>query len=323
MPPRYPDLKSQSVAADRAQLKREIRAVAATLPRHIELAICAYIADVGYGQVKLLMQIRSDVLNVATLTAGRHRQPEDIAMNAQIPFRTPAGRPLPRQSSFGVASQAPAQDPAPVAFPKATNIARLDLVLQLLNERDRAFATSLLASAFNRRLSDKQAHWIGVLADRGEEIRDAKAAAGPAGAAPAAAPARPRDADVELGRIVEMFDLAAASLKWPKIRAEANGTTVTLSRAGESSNAPGAINIKSGDTYLGRIHTDGRLVLSVDGRAQPGLKDALQAIAADPEATAKAYGLRFGHCCFCGRELTAEESVGRGFGPICAERFGL
>lgn len=33
------------------------------------------------------------------------------------------------------------------------------------------------------------------------------------------------------------------------------------------------------------------------------------------------YGLQFGVCCVCGRELTDETSVARGIGPVCARRF--
>jgi hypothetical protein len=45
-------------------------------------------------------------------------------------------------------------------------------------------------------------------------------------------------------------------------------------------------------------------------------------VAADPEQAAVAYGKRFGQCSVCARELTNEDSINRGIGPICAERFG-
>lgn len=34
---------------------------------------------------------------------------------------------------------------------------------------------------------------------------------------------------------------------------------------------------------------------------------------------AKSYGLQFGRCCVCGRELTDPESVANGIGPVCAK----
>jgi hypothetical protein len=50
---------------------------------------------------------------------------------------------------------------------------------------------------------------------------------------------------------------------------------------------------------------------------------ALRAIAEDPVAVAKLYGQATGCCCFCGRELTNGASIAAGYGPICAEGFGL
>ena len=42
-----------------------------------------------------------------------------------------------------------------------------------------------------------------------------------------------------------------------------------------------------------------------------------------PQRWMEQYGKATGQCCVCGRELTNEESVSRGIGPICAERFGF
>jgi hypothetical protein len=42
----------------------------------------------------------------------------------------------------------------------------------------------------------------------------------------------------------------------------------------------------------------------------------------DPVGAAEAYGHLTGHCCICNRELTNPESVARGIGPICADKFG-
>lgn len=35
-----------------------------------------------------------------------------------------------------------------------------------------------------------------------------------------------------------------------------------------------------------------------------------------------AYGKKFGRCAVCNRELTDEESIERGIGPVCADRMG-
>lgn len=43
----------------------------------------------------------------------------------------------------------------------------------------------------------------------------------------------------------------------------------------------------------------------------------------DPAEAAKLYGKMTSRCCFCGHELSTGESVAVGYGPICAEHFGL
>ena len=42
----------------------------------------------------------------------------------------------------------------------------------------------------------------------------------------------------------------------------------------------------------------------------------------DPEKAAIAFGKAFGACAICHRTLTNDESIARGIGPICAEKFG-
>jgi hypothetical protein len=51
-------------------------------------------------------------------------------------------------------------------------------------------------------------------------------------------------------------------------------------------------------------------------------RDELRAILKDGLAAAVAYGRKTGCCAICSRTLTDPESVARGIGPICAERFG-
>ena len=47
------------------------------------------------------------------------------------------------------------------------------------------------------------------------------------------------------------------------------------------------------------------------------------AVAADPLNAAIAYGKKYGKCSVCARTLTDEDSINRGIGPVCAERFGF
>jgi len=61
---------------------------------------------------------------------------------------------------------------------------------------------------------------------------------------------------------------------------------------------------KPGATYRGKIVSE------------------LEAILADPRAASARYGQITSTCGICGRPLETEESVARGIGPKCAERFG-
>ena len=67
----------------------------------------------------------------------------------------------------------------------------------------------------------------------------------------------------------------------------------------------------------------GHLKASSTNLRDPGLVAALERAAKDPTAAARLYGQETGQCSCCGRELTRKESIDRGIGPICAERFGL
>lgn len=53
------------------------------------------------------------------------------------------------------------------------------------------------------------------------------------------------------------------------------------------------------------------------------IKEALDAIEADPVEALKAHGIDTGSCGCCGRELTDPGSIKRGIGPICWARGGF
>lgn len=122
---------------------------------------------------------------------------------------------------------------------------------------------------------------------------------------------------VDLTRITEMFQSAmAAGLKKPGYRA--NGLKITLAPA-NGRNA-GALYVvrESDDTYLGKI-VGTTYQSNREGNALP----ALLKIAADPLGAAVEYGRETGRCACCGRELTNDESIELGIGPICKKRFSL
>lgn len=123
-------------------------------------------------------------------------------------------------------------------------------------------------------------------------------------------------------RLKTAFDKAIAfsrakgrNLRQPRITIG----SIVISPAGETSKNPGAIYVKSHGDYLGKI-MDGRFFPV--SACTPEQQDRVLAFIADPKAAAEAYGIETGTCCICNATLTNKESIERGIGPICAEKFG-
>jgi hypothetical protein len=126
---------------------------------------------------------------------------------------------------------------------------------------------------------------------------------------------------IDLARINQMFDTAAQSLKRPFVNFLVGGVELKMSPAPATGKNPGSLYVKRLGEYQGKIDRAGRFSAARD--AQDGILEALQAFAANPAAAALAYGQATGNCCFCARELTDARSVTAGYGPICAEHYGL
>lgn len=58
------------------------------------------------------------------------------------------------------------------------------------------------------------------------------------------------------------------------------------------------------------------------GVRAPGVVKQLTVEMKLTEQLAAQYGIRTGRCCICGKELTKQESIDRGIGPICYGRMG-
>lgn len=71
----------------------------------------------------------------------------------------------------------------------------------------------------------------------------------------------------------------------------------------------------------GSVAADSRTLVLRREAAQ--VFDALRDIAADPTAAAVKHGRVSGCCCFCNRPLTDAGSIQHGYGPTCAEKYGL
>lgn len=173
------------------------------------------------------------------------------------------------------------------------------------------FASSLIAqfAKGKKPLSEKQAYWVKKLAD------DA--------AAPKAAPATVAVAN--FSAVNAVFAKAKGHLKQPKIRLELpTGEKLVLSLAPDHGNNPGFIYLKVAGEYAGKIAPTGAFTpykLSTD--LLGSVQSLFVALGDDPAGVAAAYGQETGSCCFCAKEITTAESLAVGYGPDCAEHFGL
>ena len=140
----------------------------------------------------------------------------------------------------------------------------------------------------------------------------------------------PKASVVHLGNGVfaalrRMFDKASESgLKYPKIRFAFGNIHVKMTVASGRAKVPGSINVVNLDD---RDMWYGRIVKGDDFEKGRDCTDAvvefLKKFSADPVGEAAAYGKTTGNCCFCHKELTHQSSIEWGYGPICAEKWGL
>lgn len=182
----------------------------------------------------------------------------------------------------------------------------------MLSQKNMEFAASLIQQHMTKKsLSDKQWYWVERLVEE-------------AGAPVEAMPT----ADVgDFAGVIALFDFAKSKLKWPKITLETpDGVKVQLSVSGPSAKHPGTVNVTDGrpygqNTWYGRVFTDGTYQKS--GQSTDALVDFLKLLSLNPAQIAVAYGHSHGHCCFCNTKLTAPNSKAAGFGPVCADNWGL
>jgi len=134
----------------------------------------------------------------------------------------------------------------------------------------------------------------------------------PTVAAPTPAPVPVPPGGPDLTLIRQMFDAAREESRSGKLHFRAG--QIQLSLAPSYGRNPGAIYVKRGDDYLGKI-----VGINYTGKPCP----ELAVIALDPYKAATQHGNLTGHCACCGLELSDPVSVERGIGPICAAKWGF
>lgn len=135
------------------------------------------------------------------------------------------------------------------------------------------------------------------------------------------AQAAPQADTAGVDRLKASFDRAVAyaaekglTMRTPKITIGG----VTISPAKASGKNPGALYVKAGTTYLGKIQ-NGRLFAARECSTEQ--EKQVLAFIADPAQAAKAYGQTTGVCCICNATLKSKWKHA-GIGPICAEKMG-
>ena len=127
--------------------------------------------------------------------------------------------------------------------------------------------------------------------------------------------------------VIELFTKAKGNLKYPKISLTTEtGGTVMLSLAGAKAKKPGTINVTDGkpfgeNIWYGRGDSVGNWEKSYSATDEVG--NLLKELSLDPAGFATNYGHKHGSCCFCNKTLTHDNSVTAGYGPVCADNWGL
>lgn len=188
----------------------------------------------------------------------------------------------------------------------ATN---LSSILHLLDDKDRAFASSLLdGHSKYGRFSDRQLPYVHKLIGKATAPKKAE--------------------KLDLTQINQMFDTARGNgLKRMALRfLDEAGATFTVSPAAATSRNAGMLYVKSADDgYLGKIDGEGVFhgAWNTAGDATTKAQAALVEFSRDPVGKSKLYGKLTNSCCYCGKELNDPRSVMAGYGPICADNWGL
>lgn len=204
-------------------------------------------------------------------------------------------------------------------------VAKLSTLIPVLKANDAKFASDLIAS-FKKYggLTPKQEPWIERLIARAETPK-------PVFSAPLAAPVAVNVGN--FGGVIALFNKAKEHLKFPKVRLVVGGTKIVLKLNGPKSKAPGAVSITSEGaygvaSYYGRVTVEGvfQPAHAAYGDFLTALTALLTDFAANPSRVAKDHGKLTGNCCFCNKEIgkgKEKRSVFAGFGPDCAEHYGL
>jgi Family of unknown function (DUF6011) len=128
--------------------------------------------------------------------------------------------------------------------------------------------------------------------------------------------------------IVAMFRNTTGKLKYPKVTIQVGDQNVVLKYKKDGSvqivdKNVYKFNAKFGQempVWYGKIDSDGNFI---KGSNLDSITEVLKEFNLNPSDYARTYGTRTGNCCFCGKTLETNQSLAAGYGPVCADHYGL
>lgn len=108
-----------------------------------------------------------------------------------------------------------------------------------------------------------------------------------------------------------------ARLKYPKLSFD----ECQLQLNSDRSQYPDDINVVIDRSVVGRISREHKKYIRY--KPNEAVEALLVALNAAPKIVCAECGKASGRCCFCGLELTTDESLSAGYGPRCAENYHL
>lgn len=131
-----------------------------------------------------------------------------------------------------------------------------------------------------------------------------------------------------MNKIIDRMTRASVDAKTrPTLQLSTPHGDLVLTLMGFRSRFPGSVSLSSSrrfgqGRFYGYLHKESGLDVR-DDLAKEWIEKILTRFEEDPEALALDQSRITSQCMFCGLELTSPISVVFGYGPICAERWGL
>lgn len=141
-------------------------------------------------------------------------------------------------------------------------------------------------------------------------------------------PPPPPPERIELGNftpLMELFARAKANkIAVPRIKTfTENGRAMELAAANPGGKNPGCIYVTLEGDYYGKVNPSGEIELRRGTVVCEEVHARAKYIGENPTEAGRVHGHKYDDCMFCGRGLKTTDSVYFGYGPICADKWGL